>query len=72
MKNEGNPVDRIVQGLTTGKVDVSNPRDASIIANAMLTLCSCQDTMAILVRKLTGEKEPYQKIRSAFDRHSED
>ena len=72
MKDERNPVSDIVNLNYEGGVDLADRQVASVISNAMKTLSYCSNTMALLIYRLTGGKEPYGNIRASFDTEKED
>lgn len=66
MTDEYNPVTDLVNLQSEG-VDLSDPKVASVVSNAIRTLSYCSDTMALLILRLNGGKTPYPNIRSTFD-----
>lgn len=56
--------------LVHGQVDLSDPAQAHAVAQAIQELWYCQETMAMLKSKLTGQ--PYADIRNSMQRQVED
>ena len=65
IKTKKNPVDALV-GMKN--YDPANPTHASIVANAIIALSYCADTMAILLRRTGQTKlEDHKKTFDALD-----
>ena len=54
MTDERNPVTELVNLESKDGLDLTDPKVASVVSNALRTLNYCSDTMALLIYRLTG------------------